>query len=120
MRVAAMALVVELAGEAHAHDWYTNRENPVTHRSCCGLADCSKIDSRLVTRQPDGDYVVSGRRLWRIPRNQVQSSPDSDYHLCETVLHEYDEEIGEYSVFAWTCFFAPSEAAMSPAPSERL
>ena len=113
MRSAAMALVFMLAGNAHAHDWYTDKENPVTHRSCCGGDDCRRIESKLVMRRPNGDYVVNGRRLWQIPRNQVQSSPDGNYHMCETLLHEFDEDVGEHFVFAWTCFFAPSGVAMA-------
>lgn len=110
-----------LAGNAEAHDWYTGKFDPVLHHVCCGNKDCHPIDSGDVRVTKDGYYVrppgsayLNGYQEaeWFIPRERVQSSPDDSYHMCERLMTFHRTVIPHtqfetYQRYTWTCFFAP-------------
>jgi hypothetical protein len=53
-------LLLMWAASAQAHDWYTDRVDPVTNSRCCGGTDCGPVplDANWVEPTPDGLRVT--------------------------------------------------------------
>lgn len=86
MKHATLALVLTMAAAApsSAHEWYSNKRNPVTGSSCCGRADCVPIQPGDV-RYGNGAitflYPLDGKE-YTIPLDQTLPSPDGQNHGC--------------------------------------
>lgn len=110
-----------LTGDAEAHDWYTDKTDPVLHYKCCGQNDCHPVDPNEVRSTREGYYVKLYRpsylndppgEEWFIPWERVQSAPDDRYHICESLFPVYrtiapNTNFETRYRFRWTCFFAP-------------
>jgi hypothetical protein len=92
---------------AAAHDWYSDRKDPVTATKCCGGKECHRLDPDDVTALPGGNFLIY-RGQHRIPRDRVQVSEDDDYHICEVVYEMSGPDHRRASQRYWICFFAPS------------
>jgi hypothetical protein len=93
------AMCIAAATSANAHDWYTDKIDPLTKLKCCGGSDCHAVPRSSVQSRIDGGYTYLPHNF-NIPRDRVQESPDGQYHLCE----------GTYVVTNQAylrCFFAP-------------
>lgn len=99
---------------ADAHDWYTDKTDPVLHWKCCGDRDCHPLDADDVRKAEGGGYFVKQPQPyhrndpptgeWFIPRERVQVAPDERYHICETLVPT--NRVGKLTM-RWVCFFAP-------------
>lgn len=105
MRSVLSALLIAAipACPAGAHDWYTDKVDPVTRMRCCGGVDCRVIEDRDVSELADGGYLYLPRR-WSVPAARVQKSPDFRFHICETAMFTDKATVLEWR---WVCFFAP-------------
>ena len=112
---AAFWAVFLCALPAAAHDWYTDRRDPVYRWGCCGGDDCAtwKIRPGSITAEPTGYRVrltlpearainpysqapIDGLVVW--PR--VQPSEDGNWHLCIMPSNRTTESGGIYCLFA--------------------
>lgn len=93
------AICIAAATGANAHDWYTDKIDPVTKFRCCGGTDCRPIPQSSVQSRVDGGYVYLPDGF-NISRDRVQESPDDQYHICE---NHYVITNQPYL----RCFFAP-------------
>ena len=116
--VAGQLLCLALGGEADAHDWYSNKKDPVLHLKCCGDPDCRPVHPDHVRPTKDGGYFVMRpfsywsdppAREWFVPKERVQEAPDDQYHICEAVVptKRGPSDIATEYRLGWTCFFAP-------------
>lgn len=62
---------------AKAHDWFTNKSNPITHNSCCNGTDCKVIADVDWWREGD-NYLVRwfDGKTYSIPATQALPSED--------------------------------------------
>jgi hypothetical protein len=100
-----------LASTASAHDWYEDRSDPVTGKTCCGGHDCRAIPSRDVQALANGGFRYKPYNYY-IPPERVQPSPDEQYHLCDPTALLSSPSAPERSKIPgylkrWICFFAP-------------
>ncbi|MFI0842374.1 hypothetical protein [Mesorhizobium sp. IMUNJ 23232] len=119
---ACQLLWLALAGEAGAHDWYTDKIDPVLHSKCCGNRDCHSLNPDDVRSAKGGGYFVRQPvphyrndppvGEWFIPKERVQTAPDDRYHICEALVpinrfvSPYSDVETDYRL-RWMCFFAP-------------
>ena len=84
-----------LSFDADAHDWYSDKTDPVLHFKCCGNRDCHAIASSDVRTARDGYFVKQPQPYarndpptgeWFIPRERVQVAPDDRFHICESLM----------------------------------
>ncbi|WP_342360988.1 hypothetical protein [Terrarubrum flagellatum] len=96
--VAFLLLAVVPAGRTAAHDWYTNKKNPVTRIPCCDDLDCHVIDNGDWWRKGDLYYVRwTNGMVYSIPVEQALPSEDPDGKAAACVLE------------GWLrCFFVPA------------
>ncbi len=102
VRLLAMFLAFPICPAA-AHDWYTDKVDPVTRVVCCGGLDCHPVADRDVEQMIDGSYMYLPRQ-WRVPASHVQESPDFRFHICENAAFGQN---GTDLEWRWVCFFAP-------------
>ena len=129
-RVAGQMLGLALCGEAAAHEWYTDKTDPVLGWKCCGQADCRPLDPDEVSPAEGGGYFVTRpfsywsdppERGWFIPRDRVQIAPDDRYHICEAVVPIKPSQPDPVYALRWTCFFAPmGTSSIAPAGGGRV
>jgi hypothetical protein len=115
--------VVWLSSVAHAHEWYSQKQDPMFYNGCCGGADCAEllIEPGVLTGEADGYRIrLTAKQAQRINPyrttpvdtlivwKRIQPSEDGKYHLClrtydadERGIHESSRRGAAY------CFFAP-------------
>lgn len=102
-----------LAADADAHDWYTDKTDPILHSKCCGNNDCHPLDPDDVRPAKDGYFVRQPHPyhrndpptgVWFIPKERVQAAPDGKFHICAALVPT--RRVGRYRM-RWMCFFAP-------------
>ena len=124
MRVAIAAAFLFLGfcpPSAQAHDWYSQKVDPVHKKGCCGGSDCAVLPIDIpgvLSVEKDGYRVrltleqaqkINPYRIQAfdhlIPWDRVQPSEDLNYHIC-ILAKDYDvgwrdPRDGTY------CFFEP-------------
>ena len=104
-----------LAARAFAHQWYSDKKDPVYNQSCCGGTDCGQlvVTPANVTAEERGyrirltleearrinPYTVSGIDAL-VEWNRVQPSEDGNWHICLMTYHRENERGGIYCLFA--------------------
>lgn len=117
MRFLLAIFLLVLAAPAAAHEWYSEKRDPLYPRqSCCGGMDCAQlqIEPGVLSAEADGYRVrltlEQSRRInpWSkapidalIVWERVQPSEDGNYHICIMSNHRDNARQGVY------CFFAP-------------
>lgn len=101
---------------ALAHEWYSQRKDPVYKQSCCGGSDCARlmIEPGVLEGTAEGYRVrlslEQSRRInpysvfpidALIPWERVQPSEDGNFHICIMSTRRDHPKDGVY------CFFAP-------------
>lgn len=113
--ITAAALAAFLCPAAQAHDWYSEKRDPVYRWGCCGGHDCAtwKIRPGSISAEPTGYRVrltlpearainphsqapIDGLVVW--PR--VQPSEDGNWHLCIMPYSRTPEAGGIFCLFA--------------------
>lgn len=112
IRITVLVAALTAANAAAAHDWYTDKVDPITKRGCCGGEDCRRIEPGLVQSNPDGSYQIPSKH-YTIPAPHVQLSEDDSFHLCESV-----HSTGDRFTQSWSCFFVPR--SISGVPNDDL
>lgn len=114
--LAAFFLLVVMVRQAHAHDWFSRKVDPVFGWRCCGGNDCKVIrpNGRNITAEKDGyrirlsleearainpvaELPVDGLVTW----DRVQPSETNEFAIC---LMPYNRSPRAGGVF---CFFEP-------------
>lgn len=72
-------LLLEWAGAAQAHDWYSGVRNPATGVGCCGGQDCAPVDVSRVLETRD-EFIVDGK--WHFDKDEALPARDGQYHAC--------------------------------------
>ena len=112
---AAIVAIMAVTSPTQAHDWYSDRHDPVFRNACCGGTDCAPLDVKFVTIEDAGFRVRmtadQGKAInpyrWTdvdalIEWDRVQVSEDGRYHICLKPTNiPSDTHHG-----VW-CFFAP-------------
>lgn len=117
LMLAAMAMLA--AAPAHAHAWYSQRQDPVYNNGCCGGSDCRELNGRLI-KEKVLEAEESGYRIRltllqsRLINNysalpidalvtwdRIQESEDNKFHLC---IFNVDRTAPRNGVI---CLFAP-------------
>ena len=110
-----LAALLFLPTTASAHEWYSQRRDPVySTTTCCGGQDCSPIPPHAISITPDGHLRVTltvedARRINPVRRygfdrvidfDRIQISEDGQPHIC-LMAHdmEGDPREGYYCVF---------------------
>lgn len=111
------ALLAAFVVPARAHDWYTNRRDPLYGRlhTCCGGSDCNVVSPEYITILPDGRLhveipigvarAINPKRQDPVdvilPFERLQDSEVNSWAIC---LKEHDTpqdyEQGVYCIFA--------------------
>lgn len=99
IRTTITAIIIFLAAAfpASAHSWYSEKQDPVLHNSCCGGHDCAmwaiqpgEIEAipqgyrirlsmeRTQTINPYSYAPIDAIVIW----DRVQPSEDGNWHLC--------------------------------------
>lgn len=102
------------AQSALAHEWYSNRRDPIFNATrCCGNADCAPLPEHSISITPEGLRVTltpeEARRINPTRRSgfdriidfeRIQVSEDGKPHIC-LMTHdmEGDKREGYYCVF---------------------
>lgn len=90
---------------AYAHEWFTDKKDPVTLLGCCGGYDCAEIDDTDVRKQGDGYvYVPTGEY---IPRERIQQSETFRFARC-VYQSSFQSASGWHEAGTTRCFFEPS------------
>lgn len=104
-----------MASEAAAHQWYSERRDPIFNQtSCCGGTDCAPLPPHAISITPDGDLRVTltveeARAINPVRRygfdkvisfDRIQTSEDGQPHIC---LQAHDDPAdprqGYYCIF---------------------
>lgn len=101
--------------KVQAHEWYSNRGDPIYGGGCCGGSDCAPVDPAWVSEVPEGYRLrmsidqamtvnpnASAPVDAIIPWNRVQSPPKAD-HLFYACIYPHDRGRPRSGVI---CFFA--------------
>lgn len=92
----ALIALVLLATPAMAHEWYSQRRDPVfSANTCCGGTDCAPLPAHAMQNTPDGLRVVLTLAEAKainparsepfdalIPFDRIQVSEDGRPHIC--------------------------------------
>lgn len=97
-----------------AHDWYSDRHDPVHGWSCCGGHDCAVLELApgVLSAEPDGyrirltleqaqkinPYAMSGIDAL-VTWDRVQDSETADWHLCIAESYRGPPGYGVYCLF---------------------
>jgi len=115
MRAGIIIAASAMASSVHAHDWYSDKSDPITQKACCGQNDCRPIPATDVRELPNGFFLYMPRN-WTIPPDRVQRSPDFEYHICSTITYVGPDQRhglgwppGNTATYElrMICFFAP-------------
>lgn len=110
MRTLTLTIALVIAPAAAAHDWFTDRRDPVSDGRCCGGTDCAEITDLSVIEETEAGYWVrmSANQARRINKNatapvnelvpwpRVQPSQSGAFALCISQTSRV------------LCFFAPN------------
>ena len=111
---AALAAAFLLASPALAHDWYSEKRDPVYGWSCCGGHDCArwKIRKGSIKAVPRGFHIQLTLEETQainpysqlpidavVDYGRVQPSEDGDWHLCVMNHNRSTESGGVYCLF---------------------
>jgi hypothetical protein len=109
----AIFFLVLMAGTANAHDWYSDRRDPIYNLTkCCGGSDCNELPPGSMSFTSEGHLRVTltleqARRInpWRvepfdevIPPERLQTSEDGKAHIC-LLSAKMDERQGFFCIF---------------------
>lgn len=109
----ALAVFLLLAGPAHSHAWYAQKQDPVYLNGCCGGYDCHELDGGLVEAEAEGyrirltlqqaqqinEYTIEpidALVTWA----RVQPSMDGNWHLCIFTVDRTEPRNGVLCLFA--------------------
>lgn len=92
-----------MAAAASAHDWYTQRQDPVHGYGCCGGHECHAIPAKWLIQEGDGYRV-------RLTLEQTrQINPQSQFPI-DTLIARARVQTSEEANFA-ICLFATNRTA---------
>lgn len=117
LALAAAALIAWASAPAHAHDWYSQRSDPVFNNGCCGRPDCEDFDGSLIEAEADGYHirltVAQAQKVNEntqlpidalVPWSRIQDSEDGNWHLC---IFDVDRTAPRNGVI---CLFSPGDS----------
>jgi hypothetical protein len=114
-RALTIVVLCLLATPALAHEWYSQRRDPIYNQtSCCGIADCAPLPPHAISITPEGHLRITltvdeARRINPVRRygfdriiqyERIQISEDGTPHIC-LMAHdmEGDPREGYYCIF---------------------
>jgi hypothetical protein len=84
IRLLVLLSLVILPAPAAAHEWYTDKRNPVTNSPCCNTVDCFPVGlkpNELVETR-DEYIVFKFGREFHFRKSEAMPSMDNGYHAC--------------------------------------
>lgn len=75
--IACLFAAFATANKAKAHDWFTDKVNPVTKNLCRNHTDCHVIPIYDLWQDGNDWVVLWDGKEWRIPQTQAQPTEDA-------------------------------------------
>lgn len=107
-------LPIGFIAAAHAHEWYSEKQDPVTRQSCCGGTDCNRYkishhnlhprkDGFLITLTLEESMAINPYSMAPVNAfvayERVQVSEDGDWHICISAQKRDGYTGGIYCLF---------------------
>lgn len=112
---AAAVLAAFFIGQAHAHDWFTTKKDPVFGWPCCGSYDCApvKLSSHNIKAEKDGFHIRLSLEETRainphseapidgiVTYDRVQPSETDEWAICIMPSNRGTRSAGVFCLFA--------------------
>lgn len=110
---AVLAVLFSVHG-ALAHEWYSEKKDPVFKHSCCGGTDCAQliVNKTAVSAEPEGIRIRLTLEETRkinpysvapidavVTWDRVQPSEDGNWHICIMSVSRDNVRGGIYCLF---------------------
>lgn len=110
----AIGVLLLNAKPASAHEWYSEKKDPIFKHSCCGGTDCAQliVTSTTVSAEPEGFRIRLTLEETRkinpysvapidaiVTWDRVQPSEDGNWHICIMTHHRDNARGGIYCLF---------------------